>query len=82
MIEIGTLNSSSIQKFNLRYRRINRIVFYCQQNPNIVYIVNALGPWQLELDIEIKNIIEFRSLIRDFLNKFADVVSDYSALNI
>lgn len=58
------------------------IVSYCQQNPNIVYIVNSLGPWQLELDIEVKDIAEFRKLIREFLNKFSDIVSDYSALNV
>lgn len=67
---------------NINEEKEKMIVSYCQQNPNIVYIVNSLGPWQLELDIEVKDIIEFRKLMRDFLNKFADIVSDYSALNI
>lgn len=67
---------------NINEEKEKTIVSYCQQNPNIVYIVNALGHWQLELDIGVKDIIEFRKLMRDFLNKFADMVSDYSALNI
>ena len=52
------------------------------QNPNIVYIVNALGNWQLELDIEVKDIQEFRNLMRNFMSNFSDIVSDYTALNI
>lgn len=67
---------------NINEEKEKAIAGYCRQNPNIVYILNALGPWQLELDVEVKNITEFRNLIRGFLNKFADIISDYSALNI
>lgn len=67
---------------NINEEKQKEITSYCQQNPNIIYIVNALGPWQLELDVEVKNITEFRKLIRDFLNRFANIISDYSVLNI
>ncbi|GBE19636.1 HTH-type transcriptional regulator LrpC [archaeon BMS3Abin17] len=60
----------------------NRLKSYCLQNPNIVYMVNSFGQWQLELDIEVENMEQFRDLMRKFLNRFSDVVSDYSPLNI
>jgi len=67
---------------NIDEEKEKKLRSYCLQNPNIVYIVNALGPWQFEMDIEVKDIQEFRNLIRDFLNNFPDIVSDYTALNI
>ncbi|MBI2005567.1 MAG: Lrp/AsnC family transcriptional regulator [Candidatus Aenigmarchaeota archaeon] len=71
-----------ISLHNLNAEREKKLLSYCLQNPNIVYVVNALGPWQFEMDIEIENIQEFRNLIRDFLNHFSDIISDYSVLNI
>jgi len=55
---------------------------YCLNNPNIVYIVNCFGPWQFEMDIEVENIEEFRKVMRNFLNHFPEMVSDYTPLNI
>lgn len=59
-----------------------KIFQYCLQNPNIVYIVNCFGPWQFEMDIEVENIEEFRIVIREFLNTFPEMISDYTPLNI
>ncbi|MBN1156247.1 Lrp/AsnC family transcriptional regulator, partial [Candidatus Woesearchaeota archaeon] len=55
---------------------------YCLQNPNIVYIVKSLGSWQFEMDVEVRDIEEFRKLMRDFLKQFSNIVSDYTPLNI
>ena len=55
---------------------------FCKEHPNIVYIVNTVGPWQFEIDIEVENAAEFREIIRSFLERFSGIVSDYSALNI
>ncbi|MBU2638873.1 MAG: Lrp/AsnC family transcriptional regulator [Nanoarchaeota archaeon] len=55
---------------------------YCHAIPNIVYMVNTLEPWQLEMDIEVESVEEFRKLIREFMARFADIVSDYKPLSI
>ncbi len=60
----------------------NKIIDYCLKNPNIIYAVKCLGSWQIELDIESKNIEEFRGLIRNFMKTFHDIVSDYTSLTI
>lgn len=67
---------------NITNEQEKKLYSYCLQNPNIVYTVNCLGDWQFEIDIEVENVEEFRELIRDFLNNFSDIVSDYSPLNI
>ncbi len=70
-----TLNSASAA-------RLNGLVAYCLGHPDIVYAVNCLGPWQFEMDVEVADVQEFRALMRDFLARFSDIVSDYSALNV
>jgi Lrp/AsnC family leucine-responsive transcriptional regulator len=67
---------------NLTEEREKQMISYCLQNPNIIYVVNTLGPWQFEMDIEVKSLQEFRSIVRDFLNTFSEIVSDYTSLNI
>ncbi|MEK6860111.1 MAG: Lrp/AsnC family transcriptional regulator [Nanoarchaeota archaeon] len=71
-----------INLHNFNNEKENKLYNYCLQNPNIVYLVNCLGDWQLEIDIEVESIQEFRKLIRDFLSNFSEIVSDYTALNI
>ncbi|MFH1587554.1 MAG: Lrp/AsnC family transcriptional regulator [Candidatus Diapherotrites archaeon] len=59
-----------------------KLVDYCSAHPNIVYIVKALGRWNLELDIEVEDVNKFREVMRDFSSKFSKSIKDYSALNI
>ena len=70
-----TLNSASAA-------RLNGLVAYCFDHPDIVYAVNCLGQWQFEMDVEVADVQEFRALMRDFLARFSGIVSDYSALNV
>ncbi|MBW3023061.1 Lrp/AsnC family transcriptional regulator [Candidatus Woesearchaeota archaeon] len=55
---------------------------YCRTNPNIVYMVNALGPWEIEIDIETDSQEQFRQIMMDIRTKFGDIMKDYSSLNI
>ncbi len=58
------------------------MISYCHSNPNIIYIVESVGPWQMEMDVEVKNMADFRKMINDFSNKFTEVINDYSVLNV
>jgi DNA-binding Lrp family transcriptional regulator len=55
---------------------------YCRINPNIVYIVKSLGPWDFEIDIEIESIEKFREIMMDIKTQFNDIIKDYSILHI
>ncbi len=67
---------------NLTKEKEQKLHTFCQQHSNIVYIVTCLGPWQFEMDIEVENIEELREILREFMNNFSEIVSDYTSLNI
>jgi DNA-binding Lrp family transcriptional regulator len=50
---------------------------YCRINPNIVYIVKALGPWSFEIDFEVETIEKFRELLMDIKMEFSDLLKEY-----
>lgn len=69
----------------LRYvseAREKALIEYCRINPNIVYIVKALGPWEFEIDMEVENAEQFRVIMMDIKTHFKDILKDYSALHI
>ncbi len=55
---------------------------YCKVNPFLVYTVKALGPWDFEIDIEVKSVEQFRAIMMEIKSKFSDVIKDYSTLHI
>ncbi len=79
---IGIFHKVLITLKNLDEEKEKELVSYCLNNSNIVYIVNTIGSWQFEVDVEAKDITEFRNLMRDLLNKFSDIISNYQVLNI
>ena len=78
----GNYYKALITLVNLNPVKEKQLAEFCLDNPNIVYFVKILAPWQFEMDIEIDSVKEFRELMREFLNQFSDIISDYSALNI
>ncbi len=67
---------------NLSEKREKSLHEYCRRHPNIVYMIKTLGPWDLELDIEVKDPEEYRKLMMELTNEFSDIISDYSALRV
>ena len=67
---------------NLTEERDKSLIEYCRVNPNIVYIVKALGPWEFEIDMEVETAEKFREIMMDIKTKFNDILKDYSALQI
>lgn len=67
---------------NISEARENALVEFCRINPNIVYIVKALGPWEFEIDMEVENAEQFRNIMMEIKTQFKDILKDYSALLI
>jgi len=57
-------------------------ISYCQTNPNIVYVVKALGQWDFEVDIEVEDMEKLRAILMDLKSHFQNEIKDYSSLNI
>ena len=55
---------------------------HCKQQPNVIFMVKTLGPWDCELDLEVASLQEYKRLMMDLTSEFADVVTDYDGLVI
>jgi len=62
--------------------REKELIEYCRINPNIVYIVKCLGPWEFECDLEVESPDQFRAIMMDIKTKFSAILKDYTTLHI
>ena len=67
---------------NISEERERSLREYCRTNPNIIYIVKSLGPWEFEIDMEVESAEKFREVMMDIKTAFNDILKDYSALHI
>jgi len=67
---------------NLSERREKELMEYCRVQPNMVYIVKALGSWEFEIDMEVESAQQLREIMMDLKTKFKDIIKDYSSLHI
>lgn len=67
---------------NTSEARMRTLREYCRTNTHIVYIVNSLGPWEFEIDLEVSSIAQFRELLMELKTQFSDILKDYSVLNV
>ena len=67
---------------NMSAEKEQALIQHCSSNPNIVYVVKTLGPWEFEMDIEVESAQKFRDIMMDLKTKFKEIIQDYSALNI
>lgn len=79
---IGLYYKVLINTKNFNKENEKKFQDYCQNNANIVYVVNSLGKWQIELDIEIESLEEFRKIIKELTNNFSEIIINYTTLNI
>lgn len=48
----------------------NQVLNYCYYLPNILGVSQSIGPWDLELEFEIKTYDDFHKIMKDIKNKF------------
>ena len=58
------------------------VVHWCREQKNITAIISCVGPWQLELEIEIDTFRNLASLLTELKDRFSDVVRNYETLLI
>lgn len=59
-----------------------RLYSFCSQFNFVVYLVEILGEWQLEIETEVQNQEEFTELLRKIRNNFPDLILDYEILQV
>ncbi len=58
------------------------IYSFCALRPEVVYFVGCFGEWDLEIEAEVSDERDFRSMMGDFMNRFGDVAGDYEMLHV
>lgn len=58
------------------------IVNWCRVQQNIVAVISCVGPWQLELEIEMDTFRNLCALLTELKDRFPDVVKSYETLLI
>ncbi len=59
---------------------INELIKYLLNKPKILEIINTLGNWDIEFDIEIGSVEELNNIITEIRTKFKEIILEYEAL--
>ncbi|MBI4452231.1 AsnC family transcriptional regulator [Candidatus Woesearchaeota archaeon] len=54
--------------------KFNGFLRYCMELPNIIHIIESLGPWEVELEIETETLEDFYNLTHEIRNNYADII--------
>ena len=72
----------SYYKVNFKFnnnQKINEIIRYVKNNPNVVFIDFSISDYDFEIDVEIENKEKLINLIKDIKNNFKSVM-DYEIM--
>ncbi|MDD4354004.1 MAG: Lrp/AsnC family transcriptional regulator, partial [Candidatus Nanoarchaeia archaeon] len=70
----------SINKFT--QKDYDSFLGYCKNNKNIIYLVENIGSWELEPEIEIDSEEKFYDIVDDIKNKFPDFIKKIDVVKI
>ena len=62
--------------------KIEKFVQYCREQLAVNYIIKALGEWDYELNVEVANFLECRTLMMDLTRQFSEIIRDYAAMPV
>jgi len=62
--------------------RYNDFLGYAKNNKNIIYLIENISSWELELEIEIESDKEFYEIVDDIKNKFPDFIKRLDVVRI
>jgi len=85
LIDIDKINRKyykALIKLNANKNQEEDIYNFCCHYNFIVYLVEVLGDWQLDIEAEVESQDQFNNFLREFRNKFSDLITDYEILQV
>lgn len=67
---------------NLTKQKEHSFIEYCKEQGNVLYYIKTLGPWELELELEVKNHKELNKIMNSIRKEFGDIIKSYEPLLI
>ncbi len=65
---------------NITEKRRKQLIEFCKLHQNVINIVLCVGPWDMEIEFEVKNFDEFYNLMSEIKEKFADIIKNYESI--
>ena len=62
--------------------RENEFVNYLKNYKNVWDVIHCLGNWNMEVNIDVKDSVEFHNMIMDLKNKFPDIIQNYNSIQL
>ena len=62
--------------------KINSFLKYCMELPNVIHVIESIGPWEIELEIETETIQDFYDLTHNIRNTFSDIIKKTESVMI
>ncbi len=76
--KLGFIFAKAIIKFkNLTKQRYGEFFNACSDQPNLTYLINCIGSWDVELDFEVPDFNTFHRIMLDLRDRFADIIASY-----
>ena len=60
----------------------NVLVQFAQNHPGILYLIRAIGSYDLQLEFEVKNHQELDTLLKEFRKQFSAHIRDFEVLRV
>ncbi|KYK26308.1 hypothetical protein AYK26_05360 [Euryarchaeota archaeon SM23-78] len=57
--------------------RENQLINYCLELKPTLNVVRCIGPWDLEIEMEIENMEKYNKVMADIREKFLDIIKSY-----
>lgn len=64
---------------NISKSRLNSLLYYLKQHPNIVCVIKTVGQWNLEFDIHVNSSMQFSNILTDIREEFSDIINDFES---
>ncbi|MFC1801533.1 winged helix-turn-helix transcriptional regulator [Nanoarchaeota archaeon] len=65
---------------NITAEKKKQLINYCKMNPNIINTVQTIGPWDLEIELEVKNFEEYYQIMNNIQEKFNGIIKSYESV--
>lgn len=65
---------------NITEQKHKEIISYLMKHPNVLWIVECGGRWDLIVNFMAKNIIQYNNFVKDLKNKFPKQIQNYDVL--
>jgi len=59
-----------------------KILLFCKNHPNVVYLVTCVWPWNIELEVEARQEKTFLEILREFRELVGNLLIDYENLTV